>query len=395
MPHISPDPQLVIRGPETTENIPAARRVRDVDKKLRYLDPDVAPLTQILTRARSRVATSPKFEWMEKDLAARWDQLNDATDMNSSDTAMVVDHGEYFSVGDIVNVVATGEKVRVTAVDTATETLTIVRSVGTTAAGNILNNGDLQIIGNAYAENATSGVEKSHQETNPYNYTQIVRTPLGTSRTLEKSDTYTGAPRPLLRAEKGIEHKIDLERTALFGERDIDASNTSAPIRYTGGVLFFGTSNIKDFGGTMTESELELWTEDVFHHSAGGGSRILLASPRALSIINQLVAGRIQTVSGKQTYGLRVTQWLTAHGEFNIVRHPLLENGPGGTGYGNYMLALDPSRMTFRFLRDSNTKLKMDIQANDLDGWKDEYLTEAGWQFENPRLHGVAKNITG
>ncbi len=58
-----PEPtQTYIRGAESTENIPAARRVRDVDKVLHKLDPDIAPLIQILTKARKKVAVNSKFE---------------------------------------------------------------------------------------------------------------------------------------------------------------------------------------------------------------------------------------------------------------------------------------------------------------------------------------------
>jgi hypothetical protein len=59
------------------------------------------------------------------------------------------------------------------------------------------------------------------------------------------------------------------------------------------------------------------------------------------------------------------------------------------------MLAVDPSKIGYRFMRNRDTKLRVDIQAPDLDGWKDEYLTEFGWVVQNPQVHGVGKNITG
>lgn len=399
MPH--PDgAQTYIRAAESTENIPAARRVRDVARRILYLDPDAAPLTLVLARSRSRVATNSKFEWIEKGLPDRWDAINAGGGYTAGATQVVVDTATKFQVGDVVNIVRTKEKVRVTLVTVGSNTLDITRSVGGTAAAAILDNDALQIIGNAYAEGAAAGVEKSHQETYPFNYTQIVRTPFGVTGSEAVSENYTGPDRPRLRMEKAVEHKIDLERTAIFGERDIDTGNTNAPIRYTGGFFQFADENVKDMGGTMTEPEVETWAQDLFHHTAGSDTRLLLTAPLPTSVLSQLAAARIQTVSKEKTFGLSITQWITAHGTLLIAKHRLLENNPSGLGdatqgYGGYMLAVSPDRMAYRFLRDRNTKLRMDIQNNDEDKVKDEYLTECGWQFENPRLHGYAFNITG
>jgi len=160
--------QTVIRASESTENILAGRRVRDVVKDIAYLDPDIAPLTQILTLSRSASASNPKFEWQEKDLPARWDAVNGTT---GTGTSITVDNGAYFSVNDIVNVVRTGEKMRVTAVNTSTQVLTVVRGVGSTSTAAVADNDDLQILGNAYAEGSLSGTEKSNELSQPYNYT--------------------------------------------------------------------------------------------------------------------------------------------------------------------------------------------------------------------------------
>src|SRR5205823_11102361 len=100
----------MIRAAESTENIPSARRVRDVVRDLKYLDPDIAPLIQILQQANSAATTNSKFEWFEKDLPARWDAVNGTT---GTGTSVVVNNVGYFSVGDVVEVPRTHEKMRV------------------------------------------------------------------------------------------------------------------------------------------------------------------------------------------------------------------------------------------------------------------------------------------
>jgi hypothetical protein len=388
--------QTLIRAPESTQNIPSSRRVRDVANRIEYLDPDVAPLTLILQKARSKAASSDKFEWPEKDLPARWDQVNNGAGYNSAATTVAVDNAAYFSIGDIVNVPRTSEKMRVTAVTVGTS-IDVVRGVGSTAAAALLDNDDLQIIGNAYTEGSLSGAEKSHIETYVYNYTQIVRTPFGVTGTEMVTENYIGPDRPRLRAEKNIEHRIDLERTALFGERNIDTASTSNPRRYTGGVFYFltGATNTTDMSGVMTDPEVETFLQNVFAHTGSSNSRLFLASPLLITVMDQIAMGRLNVMQGESTYGLGIKQWVTGHGTLNIVKHRLLENGPGGTGYAGYGLALDVNKLMFRYLPGRNTKLYTDIQANDLDGVKDEYLTEGGWQVANPLLHGIVKGVTG
>jgi hypothetical protein len=394
MPPLHNDPQTVILARESRENIPQGRRVRDVQKRIGYLDPNAAPFVQISTRGGTRTASDPKFEWFEKDLRATWDQVNNGAGYVSGATAIVVDNAEYFAPADIVNVPRTAEKMRVTAVNTGTNTLTVVRGVGTTAAAALVDNDDLQIIGTAYAEGSSKGTPRSHVETNPFNYTQIFRHPFGATETEQQSTSYTGDTRARLTREWGIYHQIDLERASIFGEKALDTSSTDNPRRMTGGLLSFFTSNIKDAGGTLTEPELESWLADVTTHTASGDSRVLFASSNVISVMNQLAAGRLQVTPTTKTFGIAVTQWLTAHGTLNIVKHRLLENGFGGNGYAGWAIAVDPSKITYRPLGNRTTKLITGIEANGDDAWEAEYLTECGWQFENPQVHGVLKNVT-
>lgn len=390
--------QTVIRARESTENVPAQRRIRDVSKKIHQLDPDAAPFTLLLQRGKKQQCAEPKFEWIEKELAAKWSQVNQATEV-AVGTAVVVDHARYFSVGDIVNVVRTGEKMRVTAVNVDTNTLTVVRGVGSTTAAFLADNDDLQIIGNAYAEGSPLGLEKSHIEAFLYNYVQIFRHPFGVTGTQDATIGYMGKDRPRLRADKAREHKIDIERAALFGERNIDIGSTNNPRRYTGGAMFFLTQNIKDAGGQLTAPEVWDWLQDVYQHTgAGGDSRVLFASPKIISVLDQmaLTTGNwsVTQAPSDKTFGLSVKQWNTSHGTFNIIKHRLLENGLGGAGYGGHGLLLDLSAWFYRNLPGRDTQLRTDVHTPGDDAWTDEYLTECGFQITLPKTQGILKNVT-
>lgn len=387
--------QTVVRARESTANIASGRIKRFVDTEVHRLTPDAAPLTVLMRQARSRSIRSTKPEWFERELPAKWDQVNNATGYTDAATDIVVDNAAYFSIRDIVNVPRTGEKMRVSAVNTATNTLTVARSVGPTAAAALVDNDDLQIIGNAYAEGAAKGLEKTHQDTNPFNLTQIFRTPFGETESERQTDNYTGGEKDLMR-EKLIEHMIDIERAMLFGERTLDTTDTAKPTRYTGGALFYLDQNITDAGGALTQGEVETWAQSVFKYTGAGESRLLLASPLVVSTLSQIAAANIQTVSDKNaTYGIRVVQWTTAHGTLNIVKHRLLENGAGGNGYGGYAIAVDPSKLQYFYVGDRNTSLKRNIEDAGDDAYTHEYLTECCMAFHNPSLHGILKGVTG
>lgn len=384
----------MIRARESTENVPSTRRKKDISQTIHKLDPDAAPFTLMLTKANNSPCHDPQYFWQEKELPPKWDQVNDADNLVAGDTALVVDNAKYFSVGDIVNVVRTGEKIRVTAVATSTNTLTVVRGVGNTAAAGINNNDDLQIIGSAYAEGSPLGLEKSHVETQKYNYTQIFRTPYGATGTMEATETYTPKPMQALKGEKSIEHRIDMERSLLFGERNIDTTSTNNPRRYTGGLLFYLADNIKDFAGPITTAGLWSWLQDVYSHTAGGDNRTLFASGLIITQFDQLAIAQARVVPGDKVWGLSVTQFLTSHGTFNIVRHRLLDNGVGGQGYGGYGFLVNPKMIAKRHLPGRDTFHRPNVGADGDDGWTNEYLTECGWEVRQSKLHGIAKGVT-
>jgi hypothetical protein len=389
MPPLQANPTTVVLARESRENILQGRRERDVDRKVYYLNPEATPLTLITSSARmSKRATDPKVEWFEKNMQPTWDQLNGG--FTTGDTVLTVDHGEYFTPGDIINVPRTFEHMRVTAVNTATEAVTVIRSVGPVAATTLVDNDDLQIVGNAYAEGSSKGTPTSHQGVLQFNYCQIVRTPFGVTETQRLSSNYDGDSLATLAREKLQFHKVLLEQMHLFGERDIDTSNADNPRRYAGGLLSFYTSNIKDAGGTLTEPEMEAWVGDLTTNTGTGNGRIVFAGSNVVSVMNQIAAGRLMMTPRDKTFGINVTQWQTGHGTLNFVKHPLLVNGYGGNGYAGWAVAVDAGSTKRRFLR--NTKLIEGIQTNGDDAQENEYLTEECLQPVNPENGGILKN---
>ena len=368
-----------------TRTILQNKLVVDMSKNIALLEPDAAPLTVLLKNINSQKATNPKFEWLESELAARWDTVNNSGGYLSTDTSIVVSNGTYFSPNDVVKVPRTGEVILVTAV--ATNTLTVTRGYGETTAAALVNADPVVIIGNANMEGAGKRAHKPYIEASVYNYTQIFRTTVSVTGTLNATQLYGGNQRNWERKKKGIEHLVDIERAFLFGERKEDTGGSN-PKRTTRGLLKFLTANNYDAGGTLTEWEFESFCQQAFRY--GSKKKLLLASPLLISVLNTFARNNIRTASGDKTYGLSLANYQSAHGQLLIARHNLLE----GAIYGGYGVIIDPENVTYRYLDGRDTKLKTDIQATDADSFEDEYITEAGLQVQLPKTHAILTNVT-
>lgn len=160
----------MIRAAESTTNQLSGHNVRDVDTVIHYLEPEAAPLTGFITKGMSKKykAENPKIEWNEKGVVPKATQVNGTA--TTGDTAVTVDDASIFGVYDTVRIIPTGEELRVSALNTSTNVLTLARAVGSTTAATIPDNADLLIIGNARAEGADKGNPRSYQETTPYNW---------------------------------------------------------------------------------------------------------------------------------------------------------------------------------------------------------------------------------
>ena len=381
-------PQTLITGYTGTGNIGSARLVVDMSNEIALLQPSKTPLITILKQAmkNTRAASNPKFSWMEDDLKARWDAINNGAGYNDAATSIVVDNGAYFIVGDVVKVPRTGEVLFVTAVNT--NTLTVTRGFGTTAAAALVDNDPLVIVGNANQEGSGTRTIKSTTVAEVYNYTQIFKTPFGVTNTMNASKTYGQKELAYQQMKAGIEHAVDMSRALYFGQRKLDTSGAQ-PLRTTGGLLQYLIENNYDAGGQLTQSEFDQnICEVIFKY--GSQEKVMLSSSRLISVINGWALGKLQVTQNEKTYGIAVTKYVTPFGVLNLVHEPLFE----GAVYGGYGVVLDPEDVKYRPLNGRDTKLETNIQANDVDARTDQYITETGLEVRSPKKHAVITGVT-
>jgi hypothetical protein len=327
---------------------------------------------------------------MEDELEPLTDLLNGAIAANIA--AVVVDNGGWWRVNDIGHCPRTGENFRVTAV--AGNTLTVVRSFGATAAAAMVDDEPLWNLGPAQREGDTSRALLSTLEVEQSNRTQIVRTPFGTTNTQSATDLYDGNDFDYQARKSAIEHAVRLERMLLFGQT-AQATVAGQPLRTMSGILEYIQTNRHDAGGVLSESEFDAFCEVAFRYG-GASQKLLIASGRVIQAINNFAKEKMRTVPLEKSYGLNLESYMSPFGKVLIAYHRQFV----GTIYSGYGLLLDMDRVVLRPLRggrsSGNVAVRVtNIQANDEDSRRDEYLTECSLEFQNEKAHALLTGVTG
>lgn len=353
---------------------------------------------------------------------------------------LCVDDATQFRVGELVmmKLLNTSDaevrpQFRITALADTSGTPNKLTAVCVNSVANLYNGAtnenvdkEVIVVGSAFHEgrSAVDG-EVCELPTKITNYTQIFRTPFSFTRTALKNPQYFDKTGPYKTKAKDamIQHMINLEMAYIFGRKSevapsgtVDtATGTGLPIRYTGGLIYhlerweagdYGTVTatsdsdidkriIENTAGTLDEDSYD----DYLARLASKGNE---KSPEWLcmcgwgfaSTINKLFKGKSvlnTSIPSREAYGMKVVEHLTPFGTIYYKTHPLFSDNDEWRYWG---LFVDVHSLKYRPLSDSDTTLKKMIQANDLDGRKDEWLTEAGLQVQFPERFMLIKNAT-
>ena len=390
----------------TAESSAEGRLIIDAVDKIFLLEPNKHPLVTLLTNVgkvwdgkawvgsglMKAVTGNPEFKWFEDVYGGRYARTTN-TETSGSTTIEVTGAGTtstyIFTVGDVVRNSRTGENFLVTAVSSGA--LTVTRGFGSVAAA-AMNSGDgLFIIGNVNEENAGARNVNSTRTTPQSNYTQIFKTTIAISNTEKAANLYGGKDLPYQRAKKGTEHALDIERAFWFGQKNLDVNGTQGhPRRSTGGVDEFitsGNSYVQNQGGPLTAPDMNTFLREGFTY--GNSTKILFAGGIVLQAINEIARGQVITKTGDTTYGVRISEWQTAFGIVNIVHNPLFVEELAGQAY-----LLDMECFRYRYMEGRDTQLQTNIQANDVDGEIDQYISEVGLERKQAPRHALLKGVT-
>lgn len=380
-----------VTGARTSLNVNQTSRKIDMVAEIKLLESEDTPLFVLTAELPSAATFNPKFQWQEDALAPRFTAINNGAGYDTDDTAIIVDDGTYFDEGYLLKITRTGELIRVQTV--AGNTLTVVRAVGASAGVAIVDNDEVVVIGPVFAEGALSPDARTNNQDDVYNYTEITRTAIEETGTQQHTDSINTPNDWNHQARKaGIEHKKTLEFKRWHSTRS-ESTVSGKPLRTSNGVLNSIATNVFDAGGAYTEDEFYTHMVSVFRH--GSTTKWGFPSPEVINILNTFPRTKQQICQSAITekYGIRVFEYLTPHGTLRLVNNRNFE----GDELGGYLPILDLTAIRRRFLANSkgsrDTHVRTNIQANDLDGHKDEWLTEDGLEFSEEVKHALVTAV--
>jgi hypothetical protein len=340
----------------------------------------------------TEIVYNPKFEQQVDELESDETTVNYAAGYAAGATSIVLTDGTLVPKFSMLYVPRTGELMRVSSM--SANTATVTRAEGGTTAAAIVHGDTIIIQGSAYAENALSGDARFKQTAFTYNYTQIDREQYGESRTSDGTRYYNNAQS--FEKNKAIALHGMLRRfngTLWLGGRSID---TSGKVRTMGGVLeFIDSGNVMDVNQNLTRADFDYWTRTMAF-AYNSNRKTLFAGSRLLDKIDGWADEKswIKEENTLNQFGMAVRTYRTRYGILDLVWEPYFDKMTVGTlPLNTYGVCLDLELISFKYLSNGILQDRDNIQENDRDGRKGEWLMEGGICVNVQKAHSIIRGV--
>ena len=430
---------------------PDVRRLYDFSDRVAELMPEESPFFVYLSQVAKEATDDSVFRYLENRTVTNYTARNFSLAANVNGGSAVnagtlydftVDDGAGAAIGFLTK----GMVIAVASVDSTAgygqvlvrvESSPNVQSANTTFSGrivdvsnsnvsgyNVLSDNDgCQIVGTSFEEGTGSPDTFSDTIEDDFGYTQIFKTACELTNTAIAT-RYRGYENEFDRiwAQKLREHKVDIERAMLFGQK----ARVNG-VQYTEGLVGHIVKNVNpitdnsafsyDSGNAyyrsvaqaeLTYDRLLADLEVIFDPARGGASeKLVLASLPVITFFNKMGDGafidasvghangpyrvNMDNVSGQ--FGHQLMEINTIHGSMFLVKEPLFRGIASG-----FMLMADMSKLAYRPLvgngLNRDTQIMTNVQAADEDLRKDMIMTEAGLEITLPECHALY-NVEG
>lgn len=387
----------VIDGQRGTTDVASFQRVIDIADEIMTLEPNSTPFTLLSKKiGKQKPARDAKFSWVEDEREERFGEIDNGGGYANNATSLVVADADPFYKNSLVLVPRTNEILLVTAVTHSTKTLTVKRGYSGSSAAALNDEEVLVVLGSVEEEGGVSPASRSFNPVKVDNYTQIWKHTIDSTGTMLSSANET-SPHDWRHQhrKKSVEHAIDIEYAALFGKPAEDTTTGNKPIRTTGGALHYMIYNNLNSVGALTDTVFEAWVRGMTQR--GGKNKVVLSSPDLISAVNKLGVNKLEVQNEAKTYGIKVMEYVCAHGSLQFISHPELTGPFSGMGIA---IDMKDQRTGWKPLSGGgpggsrDTKVHPNVQEPNRDGRVDMWLTEGGFVWGLPRAGGVIRGVT-
>lgn len=164
-----------------------------------------------------------------------------------------------------------------------------------------------------------------------------------------------------------------------------------------GGAVEFISTNIHNPAGALTAALFDTYLQADLQH--GSKNKVLFASP----LIARAMSGFLRsawnptTVDGRK-FGAKVDAYISGAYGWEVpvvVKREWNDFASTSTQYGSWAFLIDMDYVQLRPLRNRNTQLLRNRQANDADEITHEYRTEFSLEFAQEKCHSIICGVTG
>lgn len=381
-----------ITGQIDTDAYLANEEIVDMSEKIHRAQPDRLQFTTMLMDLAQKTCHRNVINWLEESYTVRTSSL--AASATSADTAFTVTTGDgntVFQINDVVRVMETGEALLVTTV--GANAFTATRSWGGTAAASATSVAKLMIVGSAYAQGASSGVNRYTKRVLGTNYVQEIRDNVFFSYIAEGTDLYGGGEPEKELVRKGIEHKQKIESTLFFGAKDYDSSASRGSC---GGAYEFISTHVSAAGGALTPAEMDTFLAGPL---ANAVDPVIFVGPTPAMVLSQMYRG-IWTPNpgGTQKFGVKVDAWIdSAFGTSIpvITKREWSDLNATGSNFGTFLWLIDMDAVRLRpFKGFPIAGLRRNIQEPSATANVHEFYSPLSLEFGQEARHGLLTGIT-
>ena len=388
---------------------------------------DVTPFTTVVANQEQRTPNDPTFKMFEH--RNPWNKQEFSLAANPASVNSKAELGTAVAVDGIVGLASSVDSsylgLECEVWDSTKTTLrghALITVVGTNelkyknigaAALDAADNDVFIVVGNAHGEGTEAPDSWADELKVVYNTTQIFKTPLQITGTLEAA-ALRGESSELarLRLQKSQEHKIQKERAFLFGDSPIgtglaDSRDSASNESFTDGYTTDANGNVvrttkgivtalEDYGATSGDDQ-NVFTvseasysyssfvddmEKVFQYVPEAGMKMAFCGMGAMSYWSKMegssgFAGNSGwnvniSSSERSSMGFNYRQLETPHGVLMLIPTPVLR-GP----YNKHMVVVSEENLFHATYRPPvyQTNIKTD---NAFDGVKDQYMSDEG-----------------
>ena len=382
-------------------------------KQVAELWPSATPFTSLSRMLTTKRAPDPDFkmfEYRNKFYNAQMLSNGGFTMPAAGSTANVTYDGSFGvepCVGLVLDVTCpdgtyNGQGV----VDSVTSsTVFVIRTLVAGTNTTVDDNAVMHVVGHAAGEGSGSPDAWSDDLTTVWNSTQIFKTPVEITGTLlEAALRGYSSELARLRANKGKEHEMKKELSALVGRR---VGGTAAPahktdanskiLRTSHGIIPLiegydsGANDHSISNSSFTYADWTTLMKSVYKYGNDDAVKYAVVGDGFLAWIGSFSSG--SNITGTMQYdlpmkstdfGFNIRNLTHQFGELRLIRSATMTNALDGK-YSNSAVVLDPDNISHVTYRKSAYQTA--IQGNDIDGIKDQYFSDEGIATTLPETH--------